>query len=263
MSEYSGEFSGGDSDGASSGDSGGGNSGGINPAWNDVLNVVPEDIRGQVTPHLQQWDRNYSNLQQEHSRLSPFKSFADQGISVEQLHNGYGLMQAIQQNPREVYEALAQSFGLGESQGQDGPEVPDDLAGLPPEVIAKIQRLESGYELLAQARLEETSKQQQAQQDAELDRTVANLKSQFGDFDESYVLAQMYSGHSPEDAVKAYNTLVENVLANHNRPKPPKIMGAGGSQIPGERRLDVTKLDSGGTKNLVADMLRAAAQQSQ
>jgi hypothetical protein len=265
MSEYGGFESGGESsyEGSDEGFSGsqGNSSGGINPAWNDVLSAIPEDAHSAVIPHLKNWDQNYSRLQQEHSRFNDYKDFATNGIPAEQLRMGHGLLQAIQQNPKEVYEALAQSFGFGGIE-QDETEVPDELAGLPPEVVQKLQRLEQGYELLAKSRIEEEEAKRQAREDAALEQTMSQLKAQHGDFDEVYVLAQMMQGAKPEEAIGAYQSFVEKVLAENNRPKPPRIMSSGGSTIPGEQRIDPRKLDSSQTKNLVADMLKAAAQQN-
>lgn len=241
-------------------DNGQDNSGG-NPAWNDVLSIIPEDLHSQVTPHFQQWDQGVQQrFQQVHSQYDQYKDFVDNEVNPEHLRMGLGLLQAIEQNPRDVYEALAQQFNLGQQeQGEAGKDVPEGYENLPPEVIDRIRQLESGYETVAQQMMNQRQQEAERSEDVILERTMADLKNRYGNFDEQYVLAHMLNGTKPDEAVAAYQSLVEQVIAENNRPKPPRILGSG-SLVPGEQRVDVTKMNPGQTRDLVTEMLKAAAQ---
>lgn len=251
------------------GDSGQGESSGINPAWNEVLSYIPEDAHSKVLPHLQNWDKNFSNkLQEVHSTYAPYKQFQEAGIDAGQMQVALGVLRAIQEDPETVYKQLAATYNFGAEQEQGEPDsnLPPGFDNMPPEFMNQFQQLQQGYDTLAQIILgqqqQQTEAQQQAQEDAALDQEINGLKQKYGDFDERFVLAQMMAGASGEEAIQAYNGLVEQVMQNNNRPRPPKLLGSG-SAVPGSNGVDPRKLDSKGTKDLVQQMLAAAAQQNQ
>lgn len=251
------------------GDNGQGeNSGGLNPAWNDMLGIVPEELHSQITPHLRNWDQNFNNkLQSVQSEYEPFKEFKEAGINPDQLKMGMGLMQAMEQNPKQVYDLLAQQFNFGaDTSGQGASEEPvdDAFAELPDAVKQKltmVDTLQQQLDTITQWAVSQQNSTVEQQEDAALENLMSGLKTKHGVFDEHYVLSKMQAGMDPEDAIKDYNSFVEQVRTEAQRPKAPKILGSG-SIVPGEQALDPKKMNPHQTKDLVSQMLAQAAAQN-
>lgn len=251
--------------GAESGDNGGqGDASGINPAWNDVLSAVPEDVHSQITPHLRNWDQNFQRVQ---SDFAPYKEFKEANISPDQIRMGMGIMQALEQNPKQVYDLLQQQFNFGSETGQgeteDAPPN-EELDNLPDSVkqqLGLIPELQKQLETVMNWAVGQQSASSEAQEDEALDNLITGLKSQHGEFDERYVLSLMQAGVDPQDAIKEYNSFVEKVSMDAQRPRAPKILGSGGI-VPGEQALDPRKLDPKSTKDLVTQMLMHNAAQN-
>lgn len=234
---------------------GGGN--GVNPAWNDVLAVVPKDLHNQVIPHFRNWDSGVQQkIQSVHSDYADYKFLKENNVSAEDTRIALGILRAIQEDPKSVYDSLATSYGYGQpEQGQ--PEIPEALKGVPPEVLAQIEQLQGGYQTMAQILLQKQEQEQAAQADFQLDQELNALKKKHGNFDENYVLAYMQQGMPGDQAVKAYQQMVDQILADRSRPQAPKLLGSGSNGVPGDGRIDVRKLDPAKTKNLVIEMLKA------
>lgn len=251
--------------GANEGGEGQGNDSGINPAWNDVLSAVPEDKHSEVTGHLRNWDQNFQRVQSDYA---PFKEFKEAGVSPDQIRMGMGLMQALEQNPKQVYDLLAQQFNFndGAPSGQGDAEPEDDpYENLPDAVKAQlglIPDLQQKMETLLNWAVGQQNSSTEAQEDEALDNLMNQLRQQHGDFDEHYVLSKMQAGQDPAEAIKDYNAFVERISTEAQRPKAPKIFGSSGSGVPGEQRLDPAKMNSQETKSYVAQLLAHNAAQN-
>lgn len=249
----------------------GGNEGGeisINPAWNDLLGVIPEDLHEQVTPHLQNWDRGVQDrFQQVQSEWQDYGFLKENNITPDDTRIALGILRAVQEDPESVYNSLAETYGFGgETVTEENPGTDQGGAegfSLPPEISKRLESLQSGYDAMAQILLQKQQEEEQQKQDADLQNEIDGLKKQHGNFDESYVLAYMNNGMSGEDAVKAYQNMVERIQTENARPKPPVLLGSSGGGVPGEKPIDPTKLNSQQTKSLVADFLRAHQQANQ
>lgn len=234
---------------------------GLNPAWNDVLSVLPEQFHSVVTPHFSKWDSEaQKRVEAANNSLKEFedyKPFVEHGISKDELEQGLRLMYEINNNPQNVYEALANAYNFGQAPGTSSEEVDteeDDDPPIPDD--PRYNQLQQGLELVSKIVLNDAKAKQDAQADMELNRELDSLTEKFGEYDLDYVLTKMMNGMSGEDAVQAYQKLVT--------PKPfaPTILGnsAGGSGLP-SNAIDPTKLSGKETRNLVAEMLAAAAKQ--
>lgn len=234
-----------------------GNSG-FNPAWNEFLEPIPQELHEKVTPILQKWDQGVQQMVQKvHSEYEPFKQFKEAGIDPSRLEFGARLVQAIEENPQMVYEALGQHYQLGgnpqgsnnSGQGHEEPPGEEDP------YAARFKEIERQNEIMAQILLEQRKAQEQAEEDARLEEELGSLRKKFGNYDEEYVLSLMQRGATGEQAVQKWFEKIEE--AAKSRVPKPLIMGGGGG-IPNQS-TDPRKLSSKDTNALVAQMLQQAA----
>lgn len=236
---------------------------GPNPAWNDALSVIPEQFHSQVTPIFQQWDsaaqQKIESVNKALQDFEEYKPFVEHGISAQELEQGIRLMYELNNNPQNVYEALAKAYNFGgdglssetEGDGDDSEDSADD---------PRYAELQNHLELVSQIVLNDAQAKQAAQADMELDKELEDLKSQYGDYDERYVLALMQNGMSGEEAVQSF---IE--LKNSMSPKSfaPNILGGGSSSGAGlpSNAIDPTKWSPKETRQAVVEMLKASRQQ--
>lgn len=239
----------------------GDNSSGHNPAWDEVLSLLPEQFHSVVTPTFQKWDQSaQSRIEAANAELKQFeayKPYVEHGINSDELEQGLRLLYEINNNPQNVYEALKNSYNFG--QQPETPETPEGeenpLDNLPPEILEKINSHDGMLQAVAQIVLNDAQAKQDATADAALEKELNDLKTAHGEYDEDYVLAKMQLGMSGEDAVKSYQALVQRITP---QPFAPSVLGSsGGNGVP-SGAIDVTKLSPKDTRNLVAQMAEAA-----
>ncbi len=237
-----------------------------NPAWNNLMQVVPSQLHSQVTPILKEWDQNYQqSIQKVHSEYEPYKAyepFVQQGVDPSDIEFSLGLLNAISTNPQEVLTALsewvAQENGQQvQEQGQYGstPQSPDfDITSHP-----AYQELSGVVESMAQILLSQKEAEQQYEQDEMLEQELTSLKEKYGEFDEDYVLGvALNTDGNIEAAVQKYQQLSQGILSGKRPPGPP-VLGSGGASP--NTQFDPRKADSKDTKAYVASLLQQAAQQ--
>lgn len=231
------------------------NAPGPNPAWNDVLSILPQQFHEAVTGHFQRWDdaanQRIESVNSSLKEFESYKPFVEHGIDPDQLQQGLRLMYEINNNPENVWKSLQEAYKFG--QNNEDPEVENE-----PDPSALMQdprydQLQQGLELVSQIVLNDAQAKQNATADAELDKELSDLKAAHGDFDMDYVLTKMLNGASGEDAVKSYKSIV----AAANPPFAPSILGSNsgaGAGLP-SNAIDPTKLSSKETRDLVAQLV--------
>lgn len=239
---------------------------GINPAWNDLLQAIPSQLHSQVTPHLTQWDKNYQEgIGKVHSEYEAWKPFQEQGISPDQVNYGLQLLEAIESRPQEIYDALKNYLQIEDESGQEeiDPSQEQGQQSTPIDItsIPEFQQMRQMTEAMAELLVQQNSQQTEAQADQELEQEFASAKQELGDFDEKWVMVQMLADDNLtlKDAVGQYQQFVKEILTNANRPGP-RVLPGGGSAL--QSTADPSKLEPKDRRNLVADMLQAAAQQN-
>lgn len=187
---------------------------GFNPAWNPVLEKLPTEFHKLIQPDLQSWDKKFEEqLQQVQSRFDPYKEFVDNQIPPEQLQTALQLMAVIDADPRGFHDQMekfyADEWGQGpQSDNSDdmfelgGEEETQDWTQHP-----KAQELIRNQEAMVQFFQQQAEQQKQAEDDANLETQLAELKQQHGEFDETVVIPLAMNGMSLEDAVQKYFTL--------------------------------------------------------
>lgn len=248
--------------------------GGLNPAWNDLLALIPSSLHDGVTPHLRKWDSNFQNkLSEVQSQYAPFEAFKD--TPPETLEQALNFYQVMEQDPERVYNQMREFYGFGNDQGQQGQGNNDPETGEEVEEFSfdadsditqhpKFQELLQNQELLAQHLVQqETAKQQQAFEQ-QIEQEEATIKQANPDFTEQdlTLMYQIAAGSNitltqAAEQIKSYSTSLAERSA---RPKAPSVMGASGF-VPAAENVDPRKLDGNGTRKLVADLLRQAKEQ--
>lgn len=233
---------------------------GVDPKWNDVLQHIPEDKRAEVTPKLQEYDKQYSEL-------APWQEFQKSGIDPQTAETAVNVLAALEHQPQMVYEQLGKHLGISTQEVQEVMEEEpestetESTSGVDPNIQQKLDTLEKQFNTLAQIALAQKQEQEQSAEAKEQDKAIENelsvLKKQYGDFPEDEILMRMlHKEMSAEDAYKEYASRTEEI---RKRRPAPQLLGGGG-QVP-QGGIDPKKLSGKETKSLVAQMLSQASQE--
>jgi hypothetical protein len=222
-----------------SGEVQGGNDGGTvenapgpNPAWADVLGVIPESLHPAVTPHFEKWDQSaqqrIESLNQQVTQFESYKPFVESGISPQDLEQGLQLMYQLNTNPQGVYQALAEAYGFAQQQG---------------------------LELVAQTILQQQQQKIEAEADAEVDAELKQLKEKHPGISEEFALALMVNGFDVNQVGERWQAMSQGLLQQNPRPFAPSVLGTngGGTGLPSQA-IDPRKMSGVDRRNLVAQM---------
>jgi hypothetical protein len=86
-----------------------------NPAWDEILNYIPEDKRPEVLPKLKGWDDNFAKVQSEYA---PYKPLLEHKVSMDDVQKAFAFANLVNTNPKALYDELGQRFGFGQGQQQ-------------------------------------------------------------------------------------------------------------------------------------------------
>lgn len=200
-----------------------------------LKNVNPAD-RPVLERYLKDWDANVTRrFQAIHDQYRPYKNLGD----VETIQSAMSVYNMLGSDPMQIYRLLETELaeelsqqGSGQQpqpvvqQGEGGPH--EVWGNLPPAAVEKLGQFEQLLTAIAQRLIDGDQQKKKADDDAHLESTLERLRSQFGEFDEEYVLSKMFRGMKPEEAVQAYKQFVTSVVSQQNRrPAPNVLTGAG------------------------------------
>ena len=258
-------------------DSGEGQPGqGGNPAWNELLSQVPQELHSQVIPHLQRWDAGVTKRFQEvQTKYKPYEDFASRGVSPDQINLALNVAQAIVDNPQAVYQQLGERYGFGQPEGQPQvqgqPNQDEEMWGdLPPQLRQRLEGLMSEHQQLqeaagtmAQLLLHQREQDSEADEDAKIDAMFEEMNKDPGfaalneqGIAEPYIISRLMAGDTPEQALEHLNKFVEHTLKTAGRPSVPRVLGSGG-MIPGQA-TDIRKATPQQARQAVAEMVAAS-----
>lgn len=236
---------------------------GLNPAWSDVLGVIPESLHSAVTEHFQKWDQQaqqrIESVNQQLSQFESFKPFVENGISPQDLEQGLQLMYELNQNPQAVYEALAQTYGFNaqanpttENEEENENEFQDPRYD---ELTAQQQQLKQAVDLVAQTLLHQEQAKIDAQAEAEIDAELEQLKKKHPGISEEFALSLMVNGFDVNQVGERWQSMTQNILQQNPRSFAPNVLGSsgGGTGLPSQA-IDPRKLSDVDRRNLVAQM---------
>lgn len=236
---------------------------GLNPAWGEALSAIPEQFHSVLTPHFQQWDQAaQKRIEDVNGQLKAFegyKDFVDNGLTAEELAQGYQLLYELNQNPQAVYKALGEAYGFStavetpEGEETEEDETEDSQNFLDP----RVDQLQQNLDLVAQTILQQEEKKIADAADAKLDAEIEALKQKYPNFDERYVLSLVANGATMEEAAQSYEQLAQQILNQNPRPFAPQVMGnsgGGGAGLPSQA-IDPRTLGDKDRRALVAQMV--------
>jgi len=231
-----------------------------NPAWKPILDALPDSLHETVRPQLEAWDRDvqtrFDTLRSEQNQYTPWREFIDSGVDPDTATYAIQLLNEIATNPRAIYDTLGQRLGLTPQQVeqaiQEGGDPSEEEYTDP-----RFQQLEEGFRTLAELQLQQQQAAQQAAEDQALEAELTAAREKHGEFDEDFVLEKLSQGATMDQALEAWQTLVERIRGGQT-PSAPVVLGGGGA-VPAPSQ-DVTQLTSKQTRGLVADILRRANQ---
>lgn len=232
-------------------------SSGVNPAWNDVLSILPEQFHDAVTGHFKNWDTSANQrIESVNSQLKEFeayKPFLEHGINPDELQQSLRVFYEVQNNPENVFNALrdAYKFGMTEETSEEETEESSfDITQHP-----EYQKLQQNLQTVTEVVYNDVKAKQDAQEDMALEKELSQLEKDHGNFDTEYVLTKMMNGATGEQAVQAYKELVGRLAPQPFAPSVLSANSGGGTGLP-SNAIDPTKLSGKETRNLVAQMIQ-------
>lgn len=249
------------------------------PAWQEVLNEIPEEYHALIKPKLAEWDKGvqdrFQQIRDEYKPLEGYKKFADNNIDPDYLVNSYNLAKNFETRPQDIVEEAIKVYGLdfaAKTEEEPGDSYSDNefesTGQLDPSVKALMDQMQELREQI----------QQRSQQDEEAENIkefvayLDQLEENHGEFDKDYVTALISQGVDGEEAVSRYKAmstkqLEQQVLSTEqqNTPNPPTVMNGEGNSGSGleQQPIDFGKASSGDIDDVVAKMLAASQQNNQ
>lgn len=168
----------------------------VNPAWQKVLDVLPQEFHKQVLPEFTQWDKNFAEVQ---SKYAPYKPLLENNVSMEDIQSSIQLAQFLSSDPQAVYEELGRRYGFGQEQGREQVNEPN-------------QQQEQEQEYL------DLAEQEQNPQLMQLQQTVMGLQQMLQDRD-----AQAQDFQVRENAQREINSEWQSIEQSVGRQLSPDI----------------------------------------
>jgi hypothetical protein len=221
------------------------------------LSKVPEADRPVVARYIQEWDRGVQGrFQQIHEQYKPYKEFGD----ANDVKQAMELSRLVNEDPQQVFDFLAGHLGYqlnnGQPQGmpqQQAPENPWAELGIPDEFAAEVLQMRQLNEALVQKVMGMDNATQESRDQAALDDLLGALNEKYGDFNETYVMAQIVQGVDPEQAVQQWNQEIQNGINSRSSRPAPAVLGGSGS-VP-QSGVDPRKMSSEDVRKFLADQL--------
>jgi hypothetical protein len=160
----------------------------VNPAWEPLLNELPEYFHPKAKSHFKTWDENYNKLQTEHKglqeRYAPYEPYV--GVQPEAIQYALGVLDQINKDPMKVYEALTKhvtEMGLLQSGQQQSPQDEQMDLGQDPQ-YSELDRRTNELDQRQQqfdAYLEQQAYNQQVQTfEGQIDQQVQAVTAKYG-----------------------------------------------------------------------------------
>jgi hypothetical protein len=221
------------------------------------LKDVAEADRPVVQNYIENWSKSVDKKFREIH--DSYKGYKDLEAKPEDIRKWKQVVDLIETNPQQVYESLKNHLGIKDPETPKLPEpgTPTGESGgenvqgsIPPEVQKKLDELEKLSRSTAEAYLNQTKAQQEAEQQKQFDSYLDDLQKKHGEYDKDWVTWKISQGIDGEAAVKEY--IEKYGVPQSKGPRTPPPLTATGHVPQG---TDIRKMDSKNVKELVAAML--------
>jgi hypothetical protein len=244
--------------------------------YDSYLAQVPESLRDQIKPAFDSYSEQIKNKVQENvGSLSQFKEIAEVGWTPDHVNVGLNLLQTLNDNPEQIFQALVQEnpdlLKLVQQQ-QPGLVTPPAPVNTPPgqtdfnvdpAIDGRIAQMEKVVELLAQGFQQNqqlTAQQQQAMQEQqELQQFEAELNKVAPEdkYPRPFILSYIAQGQTPQEAVKSFSDWQTSYAQQLRSNGAPLVAPAGGGGLPSEP-VDTSKLSDRDRRDFITQYLEAA-----
>lgn len=250
------------------------------PAWQEVLNEIPEEFHPLIKPKLAEWDKGvqerFQQIRDEYKPLEGYRKFAENKIDPEYLVNSYNLARNFEQQPQAIVEEAIKVYNLDFAPKQDEPEYNEYEEQPNGQLDPAMKALMDQMQQLQQRIDQQAQSEEEAQNIREYEQYLESLEETHGQFDRDYITALISQGVDGEEAVKRYKSLSAQQLEQQvlggsegseqqKTPNPPTVMNGEGNSGSGleQQPIDFGKASSGDIDDVVAKMLAASQQNNQ
>jgi len=221
---------------------------------NPFLVNIPESDRDLVSKYVKDWDSGVTKkFQAIHDSYKPYK---DLGMEPDKLAEAVNIYRIIEEEPERVLEGLQEMLNVSNDNQDFEPEQPavPEFDGLPAPFVEKFSQMETTLTKFNEFMEQQEQQRVEASQVQELDTLLERMHTKHGAFDDEYVIAKLAAGLDPEQALSAYNSLVEKLTAPKSQPAPSLLGGAGG--VP-TGQVNPKEMTSAETRDFIARALAA------
>lgn len=233
------------------------------PAWQEVLDSIPDALHPMITPTLEKWDKGVeARLAKVREEYEPYKGFIEQQIDPDAADQALRFLRAVEADPAGVIKVLQDAYGLTEKQAEavvdkavtEGEEVSPESKRIA-ELEARLTEVATGIQ-------NQTKIQTDAQQAQGLRTYLDGLHETYPLVPEDIIIAHLANGNDGEAAAKLYMSHLDESIKAAQAPgnEAPVVLGGGGGVVSNQQ--DLNKLSEKERKDLVVKMLEEAAAQT-
>jgi|TARA_R100000482_G_scaffold124710_2_gene78547 hypothetical protein len=249
-----------------------------NPFWKEVEEAIGPNNYKLIQPHLTKADTEARNrISELNQSYAPWKAFADQGITPDQVTQSVGVVQRLNdpQGQVEVYESLRtflEREGRLPNQAElsqeveDNEESPEEEADPRDAQLRELQEQQSKIQQFLQGQYETAQRQQmEAQADQELKSEIDTLRNTHQDLDDAdmkeVVRIAAFAAQQGEEITldQAYGKFAELRDRIRTAPRPsasaPRLPGGSGGS-PSSAPVDPSTMTKQQRQDLVSQMLQ-------
>lgn len=245
----------------------------VHPAYEKLLSELPEAWHSKITPHLQEQDKYF---QQQLEKFTPFKKFADDGVTAELIEGGLNLARMIDSDPVTVYnnlQAYLKSNGLLSEEAkqaaqdimesQSGEDFEDmfDESEIPAALKKELEQLRSKTEEVDNYIYEQELAKATEAESAKLESEMAELRKNYSISEAHEVAiydlmsAALNAGRqiSVAEAAQQLGAMIGGLTPASAGEQAPTVIGSGGGAGIVPPNVTIPK-DDKGKKEMLAKM---------